>query len=189
MAAGLLLALVVVAALLGPALTEGYPFATKLVSAAKFVAYGWLIVAVPLIVRRGADALALLTAVTATATAAAAVGVLQLIGLIGNLDETPAGRRMPSFLGYHDFAALAGVTLAIAIAGIAVGWWRRQRPLLAVAAAAGVIGVIIAGSLANMAALAVGGVVALAAMAAHRALHLRRAAAVALSSASRWPAP
>ena len=91
--------------------------------------------------------------------------MLQLIGLIGNLDETPAGRRMPSFLGYHDFAALTGVTLGLAIAGIAVGWWPRLRPLFAVAAAAGVIGVIIAGSLANMAALTVGAVVALAAMA------------------------
>ena len=55
----MLVALVVVAALLGPALTDGYPFATKLVSAAKFVAYGGLVIAVPLIVRRGADALAL----------------------------------------------------------------------------------------------------------------------------------
>jgi O-antigen ligase len=178
MAAGLLLALVVVAVLLGPVLADDYPFATKVVSAAKFVAYGLLVVAVPLIVRRGADALALLTAITATAAVATVVGALQLIGLIGNLDETPAGRRMPSFLGYHDFAALAGVTLGIAIAGIAVGWWSRLRPLFAAAAAAGVIGVIIAGSLANMAALAVGGVLALAAMAAHGALHLRRAAAV-----------
>ncbi len=177
-AAGLLVALVVVAVLLGPALTDGYPFATKLVSAAKFVAYSGLVIAVPLIVRRGADALALLTAITATAAAAAIVGVLQLIGLIGNLDETPAGRRMPSFLGYHDFAALTGVTLGLAIAGIAVGWWPRLRPLFAVAAAAGVIGVIIAGSLANMAALTVGAVVALAAMVAQRSFRLRRAAAV-----------
>ena len=177
-AAGLLLVLVAAASLLGPALTDGYPLATKLVSAAKFVAYGGLVVAVPLIVRRGADALALAAAITATAAAAALVGVMQLIGLIGNLDQTPAGRRMPSFLGYHDFAALSGVTLGLAIAGIAVGWWPRLRPLLAVAAVAGVLGVIIAGSLANMAALAIGGAVALAAMAAHRMLHLGRVVAV-----------
>ena len=65
----------------------------------------------------------------ATGAAAAFVGVLQIVGLIGNLDNVPAGRRMPSFVGYHDFAALAGVTLGIGIAVIASGAWPRLRPL------------------------------------------------------------
>mgnify|MGYP000595492447 CR=1 FL=1 len=104
--------------------------------------------------------------------------MLQLIGLLGNLDHTPAGRRMPSFLGYHDFAALSGVALGLAIAGIAVGWWPRLRPLIATAALAGALGVVIAGSLAGMAALALGGVVAVAAMAAHGLLSFGRVATV-----------
>ena len=171
----LLLATVVVALLLGPVLTDGYPFATKLVSAAKFVEYGFLVLAVPLIVRRRDDVAAVAAAIVAVAGAAAAVGVLQLLGIVGNLDNTPGGRRMPSFLGYHDFAALAGVTLSMAMAIIATGWWRRAHPLGTAAAAAGCIGVIIAGALATVAALLLGGILAYAFMAVRRTQTPRRA--------------
>ncbi len=135
--AAALIALVFVATLAGPILTDGYPLARSLVSAAKFAEYGALAVAVPLIVRRRADALAVAVALTAVASLAALVGILQIIGLIGNLDNVPAGRRMPSFVGYHDFAALAGATLGIAIAVIALGKWRRLRTLGAAAAGRG----------------------------------------------------
>ena len=176
--AGALIAVVFLATLAGPVLTDGYPVARSLVSAAKFAEYGALVVAVPLIVRRRGDALAVAIALTAIASLAALVGILQIIGLVGNLDNVPAGRRMPSFVGYHDFAALAGATLGIAMAVIAAGTWRSLRLLGAAAAIAGVVGVVIAGAMATVLALILAGVLTLAFMAARRTLSLRRALAI-----------
>ncbi|MEI7759692.1 MAG: O-antigen ligase family protein [Thermoleophilia bacterium] len=178
-AAGTLIGLVIVGTLLGPLLTVGYPLPRSLVSAAKFAEYGALAVAVPLIVRRRADALAVAVALTAVAALATAVGILQIIGLLGNLDDVPPGRRMPSFVGLHDFAALAGVTLGIAIAAIASGTWHRLRALGAVAAVAGVVGVVIAGAMATVLALMLGGLLAFAMMVMRRTISLRRVLAIA----------
>ncbi len=176
--AATLIAIVFVATLAGPVLTDGYPFARSLVSAAKFAEYGALAVAVPLIVRRRADALAVAVALTAVASLAALVGVLQIIGLVGNLDNVPAGRRMPSFVGYHDFAALAGSTLAIALAAIASGAWSRLRHLWAAAAIAGVVGVVIAGAMATVLALILAAGLTLVFMLARQTFSLRRALAI-----------
>ena len=177
-AAATLIGLIVVGTLAGPLLTDGYPLSRSLVSAAKFAEYGALAFAVPLIVRRRADAVAVAVSLTAVASLAAAVGVLQIIGLLGNLDNVPAGRRMPSFVGLHDFAALAGATLGIAIAIIASGTWDRTRRLGAVAAVAGVIGVVIAGAMATVLALVLGGVLAFAYMVIRNTISLRRTIAV-----------
>ena len=177
-AAATLVTLVFVATFAGPLLTDGYPLASSLVSASKFAEYGLLAVAVPLIVRRRGDALVVAIALAAAGTAAALVGVLQIVGLIGNLDNVPAGRRMPSFLGYHDFAALAGVTLAIAIAIIASGAWPRLRALGVLAAVAGVVGVVIAGAMATVLALMLGGVLVFVYMVARQTLSVRRFLAV-----------
>lgn len=176
--AAVLIAMVVVATLAGPSLTDGYPFASSLVSAAKFAEYGALVVAVPLIVRRRGDAVAVAIALTAIASIAALVGLLQIIGLVGNLDNVPAGRRMPSFVGYHDFAALAGTTLGVAIAIIASGSWRRLWLLGAPAAVAGVVGVVIAGAMATVLALILGAGLALVFMTGRRTFSLRRALAI-----------
>lgn len=176
--AAALVCLVFIATLAGPALSDGYPLAASLVSAAKFAEYGLLAAAVPLIVRHRADALAIGVSLTAVGAAAAFVGVLQIAGLVGNLDNVPAGRRMPSFVGYHDFAALAGVTLAIAIAVIASGAWSRLRTLGAVAAVSGVVGVVIAGAMATVLALLLGGALAFATMVARHTLTARRVLAV-----------
>ena len=97
--AALLLALVALATVAGPWLTDDYPTADKLVSAAKFIEYAVLLVAVPLIVRRVADARVVVAGIVATGVAATAWGLMQLIGLLPNLDDVPAGRRMPSFAG------------------------------------------------------------------------------------------
>lgn len=170
--------LVIIATLAGPILSDGYPLGASLVSAAKFAEYALLAAAVPLIVRHRSDALAIAVSLTSVGAAAALVGVLQIAGLVGNLDNVPAGRRMPSFVGYHDFAALAGVTLAIAIAVIATGAWSRLRSLGVVAAVAGVIGVVIAGAMATVLAVVLGGVLAFVTMAARQTLSVRRLLAV-----------
>lgn len=177
-AAAALVTLVFAATFAGPLLTDGYPLAGSVVSAAKFAEFGLLAVAVPLIVRQRADALALAVSLTAVGTTATFVGVLQIVGLIGNLDNVPAGRRMPSFVGYHDFAALAGVTLAIAFAIIASGAWPRLRALGAVAAAAGTVGIVIAGAMATVLALMLGGAVVFVYMVARHTLSSRRLLAI-----------
>lgn len=143
----------------GPELTDGYPFAHSVVSAAKFAEYGLFVLAVPLIVRRRGDALVVAAVLALVAAAASIGGILQIIGLLGNLDNVPAGRRMPSFLGYHDFSALSGMVLGLALAVIASGSWSRLKPLTVVAAAAGVIGVVISGAMATVLALLLGGVI------------------------------
>jgi len=178
-AAATLIGLIFVGTLAGPILTDGYPLSRSLVSAAKFGEYGALVFAVPLIVRRRADAVAVAVALTAVATLASAVGLLQIIGLLGNLDNVPAGRRMPSFVGLHDFAALAGVTLGISLAVIATGTWHRMRALAAVAAVAGVVGVVIAGAMATVLALMLGGLLACVAMASRHTISPRRVLAIA----------
>jgi O-antigen ligase len=152
-AAAALVALVLAATLWGPAVTNGYPFADKAVSAAKFLEYALLAPAAAVVLRSREDALALAWSVVLTACAATLVGVLQIVGLVGNLDDVPAGRRMPSFLGYHDFAALSGIALTVAFAALALGLWRRHRAGIALAAAAGVLGGVIAGALATAVAL------------------------------------
>ena len=86
---------------------------------------------------------------------------------------------MPSFVGLHDFAALAGATLAIAIATIASGTWHRLRALAAVAAVAGVVGVVIAGALATVLALMLGGLLSFVYMASRRTISPRRVLAIA----------
>jgi O-antigen ligase len=86
---------------------------------------------------------------------------------------------MPSFLGYHDFAALAGTVLAIAIAVIASGTWSRLRALALAAALAGVIGVVIGGALATVIALILGCGLALLCMVVWKTVSARRVLALA----------
>ena len=173
-----LLAAVVLWTLLGPTLSDGYPFAHSAVSAAKFVEYGLFVLAVPLIVRRRGDALAVALVLTAIAAAASVGGILQIIGLLGNLDNVPAGRRMPSFLGYHDFSALSGMVLGLALAAIASGYWTRLRAMTAVAAAAGVVGVVISGAMATVLALLLCGGFVVVYMLVRHTLTLRRVVAI-----------
>ena len=154
--AGLLVLSVILATLFGPQLTEGYPLAAKIVSAAKFLEYAVLVVAVPVIVRGAADAKAVAASVVATGVAATGWATLQLVGFLPNFDNVPAGRRMPAFAGYHDFAILSGLTLAVAVGAVALGHPRSSRPFVWLAASAGVVGIVIAGALSAVLALLLG---------------------------------
>ncbi len=165
LAAGALLLLVALATLYGKAQLDGYRFAKHAVTAAKFWEYALLAPALPLLLRRKADVEALLAGLVAWSCAATVVGVAQFFGA-GIASAWPAGRRQPSFLGHHDFAALSGLALALALAAVAL---RREWPfgrLLALAAGlAGALGLVVSGSTAGAigavaAALAVGGLVA-----------------------------
>ena len=134
-------------------------FDDHLVSFLKLVEYALLTLAVPLLVRRATDLTIVLGGLVLWAAVAVAVALLQFSGL-DIFGACNAGWRQPSFLGHHDLAALAAVALALAVAGIAAR--RREIPangLFAVALAAGVLGLVVAGSVAAAGGLALGTVV------------------------------
>ncbi len=139
-----------------PASLDDALFDEHLVSFLKLVEYGLLALAVPLLVRRTADLTLVLGGLVLWACVAVAVALLQFFGLDVFGAWNP-GWRQPSFLGHHDLAALSALALALAAAGIASG--RRQLPagrLFGLALAAGVLGLIVAGSVAAAGGLAVG---------------------------------
>jgi O-antigen ligase len=133
-------------------------FDDNLVSFLKLTEYALLAVAVPLLVRRTEDLTIVLGTIVLWATAASAVAVFQFFGL-DVFGAWNAGWRQPSFLGHHDLAALAAVPTSLAVTRIVVG--RRRMPaaqLFAWALVGGMLGVVLAGSVAAAAGLAVGAV-------------------------------
>ena len=158
--AATLIALVFLGTLGGPILTEGYPIARSLVSAAKFAEYG---------VARGRRA----------ADRQASRGRLcrgrrvdgrrcswprssapcRSSACSGNLDNVPAGRRMPSFVGLPRLRCTRRRDARDMHRGDRLGHMAsRCAPSRRVAAVAGVIGVVIAGAMATVLALMLGGV-------------------------------
>jgi hypothetical protein len=131
-------------------------FADHFVSYAKLVEYGLLAVAVPLLVRRARDLTILVGGLVLWAAVAVGVALLQFFGL-DVFGAWNAGWRQPSFLGHHDLAALSAVALALAAAAIVSR--RSEIPatrLFAVALVAGMLGLIVAGSVAAVCGLALG---------------------------------
>jgi O-antigen ligase len=131
-------------------------FADHLVSYLKLVEYGLLAVAVPLLVRRADDLTILLGGVVLWAAVAVGVALLQFFGA-DVFGAWNAGWRQPSFLGHHDLAALSAIALALAAAGIVAR--RRELPaagLFPVALVAGMLGLVLAGSVTGPAGFAVG---------------------------------
>jgi hypothetical protein len=139
-----------------PASLDDALFADHLVSYLKFVEYGLLAVAVPLLVRRADDLTILLGGLVLWAAVAVGVALLQFFGadIFGAWN---AGWRQPSFLGHHDLAALSAVALALAVAGVVTR--RRELPssvLFFVALVVGMLGLMLAGSVAAVGGLAIG---------------------------------
>lgn len=160
LASAALLALIA-AATFYPLLREGaYSWRTHLVTAGKFAEYAILALAAPLLLRSRRDLSLLLLSLTAVSVAATIVGVAQFLGS-GWIGAWPAGRRQPSFVGHHDFAALSAASLGIAVAAIAVPGWRINRLLAVVAGLAGTIGLVVSGSTAGAIGLVAGAAAAL----------------------------
>jgi O-antigen ligase len=128
-------------------LDESYDWHTHLVTAGKFAEYALLAPAVVVLVRRRADLELVLAVLVAWSVAASAVAVVQFFGW-HILAGWPTGWRQPSFLGHHDLAGLSGAAGCIALL-----WLAFPRPewgrFAAVAAVAGVIGLILSGSTAG----------------------------------------
>jgi O-antigen ligase len=140
---------------LRPASLDDDLFSDHLVTALKLGEYSLLALAVPLLVRRVQDLTVLLSALVLWGGLATAVAVAQFFGL-DVFDAWNAGWRQPSFLGHHDFAALSSVGTSLACAAIVAG--RRAPPVgrrtVLLGLAAGVIGLVIAGSVTAAAGLA-----------------------------------
>jgi O-antigen ligase len=123
---------------------DGYDLHAHTVTAGKWIEYMLLAPAVVLIVRRQADLVPAALAAVAWSAVVTSIGVLQYVGVLGDLEGTPAGRRKSSLLGYHDFSALSASVLALALLVLATG--RGPRRLAIAAATSGAIGMVIGGA-------------------------------------------
>jgi O-antigen ligase len=182
-ATGLLLfAWILVEVVHGKAYASSYPLQTHGVTAAKFAEYALLAPAVPLLVRSFDELRLVLWTFVAWSGLATVAGLAQFFGA-DVFGGGAAGHRQASFLSSADFAALSGAALLVGVAAFAVPSLGLGRRLAAVALATGVVGTIVAGSVAAvlgiLTALVVLGVLLLAA----RELEARRAVAVVASAA------
>jgi len=175
-ASAVLLAVILVSTAYGELRFAGYPFGDKLVSALKFAEYAVLAPAVPLIVRRQRDLTILLAGVVGWSVVASTVAVLQFLGFVDEFEGRRPGQREPSWVGIHDFAALSGAALAVALVAVVLG--ARRSPAAWVS---GAVGLILAAALNAVAALAVAA--AILAAVARRTLTVRRLAALAATVA------
>jgi O-antigen ligase len=159
------LALVVAATIYPLVRTEHYDFLTHAVTAAKFCEYGLLAPSVPLLLRRRGDLAPLLWTAAGWSALASGWAVLQFAGVVDEIEGRRPLRREPSFVGFHDFAALSGAALSIAFAVFLLGRGSRiERSLGIVAGAAGATGIIMCGAATGIAgsALAAAAVIAVA---------------------------
>ena len=179
-AAGALLVVIAAATVYPLASDREYPFAKHAVSALKYGEYAVLAVAVPLVIRQRAHARPLFGVLVLLSIAATVVGLLQFFGLSTMYDAWRAGVRQPAFLGHHDFAALSGATLVLALATLVLGEAStRVRIVVAAGGLAGAIGMVIAGPISGAVGLVLAGTVA--AFVGRRFRTLTRARAAALA--------
>jgi O-antigen ligase len=159
-----------------------YAWRTHGVTAAKFAEYALLAPSVALLLRRSHDALLAAWSLVLWSVFATGVGVAQFFGADIFLAGT-VGRRQASFLASADFAALSAAVLLVGLVGLALPRLRLGRALVATALTTGVLGMIVAGSIASVLGLAT----ALAALAVVLTLRgelaLRRVAGVAAVAA------
>lgn len=152
LAAGELGAWVLAATLYGPLVLDGYPTLENLVTSAKFLEYALLAPAVALLVRSRDDLRLPLTVLVGWCALAALVGVAQLLGA-DVFDAWAAGRRQPSFLGHHDFAALSGAVFVAGLAAYVLA--PRESPRLrTLALVSGGLGLVLAAAVASLLGLA-----------------------------------
>jgi O-antigen ligase len=126
--------------------SNGYPWQTHSVTAAKFFEYALLAPAVVLLVRRRADLQLLLGVVVAWSTLATFVGLLQFFGANIFVSGATGGRQL-SFLGFHDFGALSAAALAVGMVTIALPALGLDRRIGRLGALSGSLGVILSAPL------------------------------------------
>ena len=171
-----LLALIAIDTFLPVARDDAYDWKKHLVTALTFGEYALLAPAVVLLARRARDLEPLLAALVVWSAVATVVAALQFTGVVSTWDDTPSGRRKPSLLGYHDFAALSGAVLALGLIGIAIG--DRRRRWAWAATASGGLGLVLSGAVSALLGLLVAVALVLVVTARRGVLDARRAAAV-----------
>jgi O-antigen ligase len=158
-----------------------YSWHTHGVTAAKFAEYALLAPSVPLLLRRSQDVRLCAWSLVLWSVFATCVGIAQFFGADIFLAGT-VGHRQASFLASADFAALSAAAFLVGIVGLAVPRARVGRALVSTALATGVLGMIIAGSLASVLGLATALVVLGVALVLRREVDLRRLAGVAVAA-------
>lgn len=182
LAVGALLALVIVASFHPLLWQEHYHFLKHLVTALKFCEYAFLAPAVVLLLRSRTEALPLLWAIAAWSVVATAWALLQFAGVVNELEGKRPLQREPSFIGIHDFAALSGAALALALAALVL---RERRELVWAGGPAGAVGLVLSSAAAGAIGVALAAAAILALAAARRELAPARAlAVVALAAAA-----
>jgi hypothetical protein len=142
-----LAALILVGVAWGTGHFGSYPARTHLVTAAKWIEYMLLAPAVVAVARRPCDLIPAAVTLIAWDAVAGVVGLLQFFGAMSDLDGTPAGRRKPSFVGYHDYASLSGAALVIALLVLGRRARSREERMIAVTAGvAGGVGMVLGGA-------------------------------------------
>jgi hypothetical protein len=178
-ASAALLVMVAAATLYGRAVHSEYHLGTHAVTAAKFALYALIAVAVPLLVRSRLDLAVVAGGLVAWSAAATTVALMQFFGA-DVAGAWSAGRRQPSFLGHHDFAALSGASLAIAFVAVAAGpRLPLPRALTCTAGVAGTLGLVLSGSSAGAIGVGVAALATLLAARAMKTLTARRIGAIA----------
>ncbi|MBA2332561.1 MAG: hypothetical protein H0V94_07225, partial [Actinobacteria bacterium] len=112
-----LLAWVGVGVVVGAASDRPYATGTHLVTAAGFVEYALIALAVAVLIRSAAALRLVLWTLVGWLAVLDVVALAQFAGAGG----TAAGGRQPSWIGYHDFAAAGATTLAIGLVAVALG--------------------------------------------------------------------
>jgi O-antigen ligase len=171
---GGLLAWIGISLLLAAAAERPYDAWTHVVSAAGFAEYALLAAALPLLARGRVTLLAWILG--SVAALAAFVALLQFAG-VDIFGGAGAGRRQPSFVGFHDLAALAGAVLALGVVAIALG--RLSRRLVVLLCAGGAVGLALSASVAGGAGILAATLLVLLVAARRDDLTTRRLATVA----------
>ena len=157
LALGALALLIVVGVLWGALRFDAYTARTHLTTAAKWIEYMLLAPAVAAVARRPRDLVPAAVTLVVWDAVAGVVGILQFFGALSDLDGTPAGRRKPSFVGYHDYAALSGAALLVALLVLARGARSpSERRLALTAGVAGAIGMVLGGAFDSLLGLLLG---------------------------------
>lgn len=169
------LALILGGTLYGLARFDPYPFGSHLLTALKYTEYALLAPAAALLVRTSRDVRAILVVLAAWAVCALLWGLAQFFGLITAFGLDPVLQRVPSFLGFEDFALLGAAAVAGALVTDGVLAWTL--------AAAGGADLVLSGALAGVLGLWLGGAGIALLLLQVRRLTPRRAAAIAAALA------